>query len=259
MQRSLDAWVLHKKYRFAYWLVDRQMKPDDREHLKLTALSLGACLHVLFLAQTMRRNNTPKDFLNLTTTERFYLQSSKYDLSDNPQCKGSLNYLDENTSTVITFRAMSCTEPPQRFSGRELSHPLTSMLVSPISGQFVHPGEKEGLERYEEKQRGKKKQASAHVKFKTTHWIGQRLPPGARVQPAPCPHPIALTPVPQPPAANQLPPPGSSDVTATPLMVPPDKEAPCTMCGQVTNDWWYYDPKTHTCKCNVCLRAKRFD
>lgn len=33
------------------------------------------------------------------------------------------------------------------------------------------------------------------------------------------------------------------------------KEAACVICGQITNDWWYHDGATNTCKCNECKKT----
>ena len=154
LPRPLDAWVDFKGQRFAYWLVDRQMKPDDRKRLMEAAAAVNAKLNTVFLAQMMRRNNAPRGVLNLTTTERdFFLRPCDYDAMHASGSHGSLSYLDEKTGTVTTFRAMRCTEWPQQFSGVEISNPLMSLLVSPTTGAFVHPGEREELQRYQVAQR----------------------------------------------------------------------------------------------------------
>lgn len=149
LARPLDVWVEFEGRRFAYWLVDRRMTPDDRKKLVEGAADVGATLNTVLLTHMMRRNNVPRGVLNLTTTERdLFAEACDYDAMHGRGSHGSLCYLDEKTAMVTTFRAMRCTEPPQQFSGTEVSNPLMSMLVSPGSGALVHQGETEELGRY---------------------------------------------------------------------------------------------------------------
>lgn len=151
LARPLDAWVSHAGRCFAYWLLDRRMHREDREQLKAAVEGAGATLNTVFLAQAMRRNNAPQGVLSLTTTERAFLQPSDYDAiyaSRRGLSEGSLHYLDAQAGTITTFRGMCCTESPQQFSGHEMPAALRSLLVSPVTGEFVHPGEREELQRY---------------------------------------------------------------------------------------------------------------
>lgn len=42
---------------------------------------------------------------------------------------------------------------------------------------------------------------------------------------------------------------------AVPLMAP---EATCTLCGQITRDYWKYDERDKTCRCRECRKAGRY-
>jgi len=38
------------------------------------------------------------------------------------------------------------------------------------------------------------------------------------------------------------------------IELPKEREGVCEICGRKTNDWWYYDGKTGTCRCQDCKR-----
>src|SRR5690606_3371310 len=107
---------------------EKQLKPADREVLLDLAGSNDTALNFVFLSQMMARNEAPAGVLNLSTTERDLKARSEYNLvyvkGRNHAFTSSLHYLDAKEETVTSFRAMSCTEPPQQFTGREISSPL---------------------------------------------------------------------------------------------------------------------------------------
>jgi hypothetical protein len=45
---------------------------------------------------------------------------------------------------------MSCSEPPHEFTGTELCTPLQQIKLLPPTGEFVHPGEHEKIQKHKE-------------------------------------------------------------------------------------------------------------
>jgi hypothetical protein len=147
---------------FVYWIFDRRATPDDRDKLIAAATSREKHWTFLFLANMMQRNEHPSNMLNLTPTERRFLRRSKYDLPHDSSRAAtsmhymkarSIHYIDSTESTVTTFRSMRRWEPPQAYEGKEVSTPITRLLISPLTGEFVHPGERERLKQERERER----------------------------------------------------------------------------------------------------------
>lgn len=263
LPRHIDCWVLTEAgTNLAYWISDKQMKPDDRLQLPTAISSVGGSLVMIFLVQTMQRNHTPNGILNLNTTEREFISLSEHDeiypaAGDN--VLGSLHYLNAEKETLTTFRAMCRTEHPQQHTGMEITSSLASLELSPHTGNFVHPGEHESLilfRRKAEKQRLldedkrrrdaerqhliNEREARQHAeRQKLWDMIGIRRDGDAtasfsfiRQSIKPVTPPISM------------PPPNS---------VYDDAEGTCEFCGQQTRDWIVYDGKTKSCQCRTCI------
>lgn len=253
LARPLDAWVSHAGRCFAYWLLDRRMHREDREQLKEAVEGVGAKLNTVFLAQVMRRNNAPQGVLNLTTTERAFLHPSDYDAiyaSRHGLREGSLHYPDVQAGTITTFRGMCCTEPPQQFSGREMCAPLSSLVVSRVTGEFVHPEEEEALERHRADQ---KRAAAAKVNDEAQRRATalamkrQRVETEVRRSVAPLPA-VFTADGPRLPAERSA---GDAESTTDSGFL----ELTCLLCKQKVRSWYWR--RGSICKCFACHAAGR--
>jgi hypothetical protein len=257
LPRPVDCWVETKQDRFAYWIVEAQVKPQQRDAFLDGFDALGVNIHWVFLTRMLNENEESPGEIFLTTTEREFRHSSEYDqigqsfTSASHDHGLSLHYLDPDGETLTTYRSLHLVHEPQVYAGRKERHALVDMLVLGSTGEFVHPGEHEQLQAWkeekveyevkqkklEEKQRREQQEAQKrwedlqrdYSAFRVEHFVPPRTP----VQPKQDdPKPAGYTQV----------------LSSTP------KEAVCELCGQVTSDWYTYDNKTKKCKCMDCYR-----
>jgi hypothetical protein len=252
--------------KLAYCVFERQVRPDDRDAIRAAAESSGHVLVPVFTTTVMRRNDSPKNLLNLSTTERAFLVRGDYDdlYPHEYMLEGSLHYLDGEHESLTTLRAMSCTEPPQQFTGTEISTPLAQVTVHGPTGQFVHPTEFERLKvhrqrvaeeqrreaerraREEKRQREWEERRARELAEKQKVWdaIGIRKEtPKSRMR------------LEMEERARQA----SRSTEQTPLVQPlsiyDGREAPCETCGAMTpeRDWIIFSGKTGLCRCRACI------
>ena len=80
--------------------------------------------------------------IDLRATHRDLIYKTRYDtLLDS---LGSLHFLDPVSHLFTTYRDLELTHPPQRYCGRVVSTPLSSLL-SHKNGEICHPGEYEHI------------------------------------------------------------------------------------------------------------------
>jgi hypothetical protein len=279
LPRAVDCWVNFNDKRFAYWIVTNAIqKPETRQHIKDAAKKAHAKIHFVILSTMMRRNEAPNGELNLTTTERDFLDESAYDkiyCSSYHHGRGSLHFLDTEARTVMTFRAMRCIEEPGRYKGTERSTTIPEVKVSPVTGEFVLPGEHKRLLIFEAEERKKaaeelaRRQAlEAQMKADAEErarqfeaWERKRSEREAR-QRAEADRRRAELPRPQ--IASAVHPPkreagvsygwGSEPASAPTADVKVIREFPCEMCGKLTtfDDASTWTPKSQSCKCRTC-------
>jgi hypothetical protein len=157
--------------------------------------------------------------------------------------------------------SMSCTEPPQQYTGTEITTAVRDLAVHGSTGQFVHPGEWDRLvehrrrvaeerrraaerrRREEELRREREERRARELAERQKVWdaIGirkdvspsrMRLEREAKASP-PSPPP--------PPPADAVPPP--------PLSIYDGREAPCEICAMTPErDWIIFVKKTGTCR-----------
>lgn len=147
--RPIDCWVTQDSRVFGYWIFDSSIKPEKRIALQNSAKKLGIHFHWVFCSNLLSRDENDGDKLFLTTTEREFIQHSKY---DDAYCygysaaAGSLHYLDVENRKLITFRNLSLCHKPNVYTGYNIDSELDRVLVSPKTGEFVHKGEYEKLQ-----------------------------------------------------------------------------------------------------------------
>jgi hypothetical protein len=145
--RPVDCWVERDNKIFAYWVIDTSLTPGKRENIKFGFNRLNVHVNYVFTTGMLRQVADANSRINLTTTEREFMQRSKYDeVHDFGSDTGkSLHYLDPQQRQIITFRALNIVHLPQVYMGTEIRSELADTLVSPTNGEFVHSGEHEKL------------------------------------------------------------------------------------------------------------------
>ncbi len=284
LPRAVDCWVNYKDKRFAYWIVTNAIqKPETRQLIMDAAAKAHADLHFVFLSTMMRRNEAPTGELNLTTTERDFLGESAYDkiyCSTYHGGRGSLHFLNTDARTLITFRAMRCIEEPGRYKGSEHSTAFADVMVAPLSGEFVLPGEHKRLFAVEAEEKKKaaeelaRRQAlEARLKADAAErarqfeaWEQKRREREARQRAAEidrrrdaqsnAPIMAKVPPPKREPSGYSWSAESESGLTAV-VSVP--IELPCEMCGKLTTlgDASVWTPATKTCKCGLCMNPGR--
>lgn len=161
LSRPFDAYAeTESGRRFGYWIIVRGMR--DREPMLAVRRDKTIWVHWLFLTENLKTVKHLRDAVRLTTTERDFMFGSKY---DQPHYGGStLHYLDLQAESLTTLRGLiPCEGPVYQFS-HMAETPLDKVLISPVNGELVHPGEHGRFvawEAKEKKRREKKKAASA--------------------------------------------------------------------------------------------------
>jgi len=240
LPRPVDCWV-KGECNFAYWIFEAGLKPQRRDVLHTALARPDVVVHWLFLTAMLQQDEDDNGAVHLTTTEREFMRPSDY---DNPVFPGgrTLHYLDHATGGVTTYRGLHLRHAPQVYQGKPLVHPIDQILVSPKTGEFVHPGEHEQLKAYQEEKKKREKIASRL----TSPTLSQRpaiVPPPAKASSPPSP--VSLNPANSPQSSSTV-----------PIDIP---VGICEICGEETNDWWYYDGKTGKCRCRKCQRLGRME
>lgn len=214
--RTIDCWVEKDASIFAYWIFDTGLKPEKREILKSRLEKQGIHINWVFAREMLHPESDSLDRLVLSTTEREFIQRSKYDMAydrSNSMIEGSLHYLDADNRKLHTFRSLSLYHKPQVYMGYNQTSELAETLISPKNGEFVHSGEYDKRREYERLQKLERNDNKEGVSM---------------------------------PSAWQ-------DDNATPSKLETIVGV-CVFCGETTQDWWSYDGKTGQCKCKSCLQ-----
>ncbi|WP_170181321.1 competence protein CoiA family protein [Chlorobaculum thiosulfatiphilum] len=151
--RPIDCWVTQGSKVFAYWIIDSKINPDKRITLQNIAKKLRIHFHLVFCSDLLHTDQDNPNKIFLTTTEREFIQRSKYDEAHcygYSAAGGSLHYLDAENRKLITFRNLLLNHKPQVYTGCNINSDLGELLVSPKTGEFVHKGEQEKWQKNEE-------------------------------------------------------------------------------------------------------------
>jgi len=249
LPRPMDAWVQRANESFAYWIFDRRTPPEERQRvmdackiLQTHAKQRGT-LHYLFDFHLLSRDIQDPAQLVLTTTERDFMQPTLYDRSlggSSNSAGKSLNYLDQQSGKMVTYRGLHLVHRPQIHAGVCFTSPLSEVLISPETGAFFHRQETVAASAYKEEQNQRQRELQAARHIFRQH-LRQPLTGEAPSLPN---RKDAQT-------ATGLSS-GSPNVSSQPIEQA--EEAICLFCGQVTRDWWYLDRARRVCKCRPCLR-----
>ncbi len=253
LPRPVDCWVEHKGRRFAYWILEAGMKLGRRETLVAEFAKRDVIVHWIFLFALLREADDPGR-VHLTTTERDFRFRSVYDepVAGSTLFSGSLHYLDADQGTVTTYRGLHLIHEPQEHQGQKICHPLAEMLVSPKTGEFVHPGEQQRLQEYQqEKEAEERRRQELQSAWKTRG--ASRQPPrevGLASTSPPEQYAVAASDPMVPTRHTQ-----ATERTQVPSTLSRRKAVPCVFCGRVTDDYWSIDNAKNECMCHDCLRA----
>jgi hypothetical protein len=252
LPRPVDCWVAGKEASgpIAYWIFDAGLQPKSRQAIQSALASPSISTNWLFLAAMLRPDKEDGAAIHLTTTEREFMSHSEYSqLARRHTFEAvgdTLHYLDHETSLLTTYRGLRLVHSPQVYQGSIVSHPIEEVLVSPKSGEFVHPGEYEQLQAYKKKEaeESEKRKAREQQKLEKLRQAKSKetKPEQVAVREHQSP-PVSDSFLQQQSAPNAAPPP------------PPQvQKAICEFCGEYTDDWWFFDGEKQTCRCRSCLQ-----
>lgn len=221
LARPFDCWTEYQGRAFAYWLVEKRMKSGELEAVEIAASTSKASLTWIFLSTMLRRLEERPIYVTLSTTERSRIARSDFDAVYPGRTGGSLHYLDAEAKALLTFRGLECRHAPQVYHGHEIRTPLDSLLISPDTGEFVHPGEHEELteHRQEIEQRQEEERRVAAERRRTADEERQQI---AQLEQA----------------ISRYSPPSVPRATTTPTTstYSNERSATCVDCGQLTPD-----------------------
>lgn len=253
--RAIDCWVDNGQSPIAYWILEAGISSQKREDLIDGFRSLGAHVNWVFAAEMLRISDQIENEIHLTTTERAFQRSSKF---DRPVTEGgrTLHYLDHGKESVITYRGSHLVHEPQLYWGTPITTPLSSLLIAPDTGEFVHPGEyqdyKEYLNELEEIERSRKERLRKELERQRRKYPSHFT---STIQTSPLKPSL---PSPSPPAAPAPVQKNSPKSVKTEPIILDRMKARCLHCGELTSDWWYLDPENNLCKCTNCYRTGKY-
>jgi hypothetical protein len=270
LPRPVDCWVMHDPKPFAYWIVERTLEPAGRQVLLDTFSQHEVNVHWVLLAALLKQDPEVVGQVTLSTTERDLLVSTPYDAPAHAlggTSGKSLHYLDADNNSLTTLRGLCAWHPPAGYEGVERSTALADLLVSPRTGEFVHPGEAEERRAYEERLRIEAEE-QRRVEERRQAWTLQQ--PTGPALPLWQREPEAAQPVSEEELRR-----GAEAIHRDYELIDAlrrrleseanargEKEnAPpiyrCKICGQLTTDYWTYNNQAQTCECRTCLREGR--
>lgn len=225
--RPFDCWVEEDGRSFAYWIFDRLMPPDERQNLQKLCAENSLEVQWIYVMDLLRPDElNPQSRLHLTTTERAFIRQTELDQAWQihfEQLGGGLHYLDSDDGTLITYRNLTLVHKPQLYTGKRLKNSLADVMVSKITGEFIHPGEVAQLERSQRKMAAQQRQIEERrrraERFLKRASFSKESP-------------------------NQR----QTSVAQAAF----ERKATCRICGTLTADWVTYYGQSNECVCRKC-------
>lgn len=147
LPRPVDCYVeLSNEHKIGYWILEKGIR--DRWAIQHALFQLGISIVWIPLADMLREDDQDQWTVHLTPTERDITYLSEYNKLYSSK-GGSLSYLNVENNNIFTLRGLSCIHSPQKYHFNfKLETVLEQVLLSPQTGEFVHPGEHERLEKH---------------------------------------------------------------------------------------------------------------
>lgn len=241
--RAIDCWVEINGKIFAYWILDGGIKAQRRENLFAILDKNGINIHWIFDSSVLNVEDCDERTVNLSTTERYFMRSSQYDITlDKWKVGKSLHYIDSDNHKLITYRTLRLEHAPQQYGGHSRCSMLDELLVSPTTGEIVHPEEHQLFNEYQEKERIrnelKKTQDNSFNSYSQSDFSSKRN------------YGFVYDSVNEQQGDDRK----LSDVQD--VAVENSVMLKCKICGEITDSWWMADFGDNTCKCNKCYGIK---
>jgi hypothetical protein len=151
--------------------------------------------------------------------------------------------LDAENRKLLTSRGLSLVHRPQIHKGFNITSHLDKILVSPQNGEFVHDGEHDKLQNYEQQLMSIGTSSNSRwEKFALERRLSLANQPSEDQD-------LKSVESESPGMLNTRP----GNQNQSPQIYPEAKIGTCVFCGETTRDWWWYDGKTGRCKCRSCL------
>lgn len=238
--RPFDCWVDFNGHSFAYWIFDQGLKAQKREGLLAAVKESNFVVNWIFDGSILNNDVEDRNIVNLSTTERTFQSPSKFNItSDYHQLGKTLHFLDSNDDKMVSFRSLQLQHEPQQHYGLRKESLLTDLMVSPSSGEFVHPGESEVLKEYaliqDERMKLRESQRGESLSL-----------------PRAC---DLLVQIPAADVSERYSSPPKPQTTGRANNIPLEKEnrqLKCMICGELVDTWWMEDTAIEMCKCYNC-------
>ena len=236
LPRPVDCWVEGRSGPFAYWIIESGIRLEPREAILAAFRGLKVNVQWVFLQAMLNEEKKEFHSLLLTPTERAFLQTTPFDelLAGAGEVGQSLHYLDADKGAVTTYRGLKLHHRPNWYKGLKKTTRLGEMLASSANGEFLHPGEREKLAKFRQRQQRLEVKRKA---FEQRHenWNDN----------------LSVQPLPSPPEVRQR-----EKLQSGETGFWGAEELPCAQCGQLTTDYWstFFDENGRKlCRCRDCL------
>jgi len=236
LPRPIDCIVQVNNKVLVYWIIDKEMRPSQREQLiaNLEGANTEAMVNYIFTSRTLQASEEDTEKVILSTTQREFARRSIYDQTRPPylQSQGkSIHYIHGNEKIVTTYRGLHVSHGTLVFEGIRLISSFDDLLVSGKTGEFVHPGEQVLLSEIKEKLK-KERDVYSFPQINNNVYRPHQIDTICQD--------VSLGAGKKEVAEKQI-----SEVTSIKLI--------CEFCGQKTDDWWY-KIDNNTCRCRACYR-----
>lgn len=255
LPRPIDCYVeLSNEHKIGYWILEKGIR--DRWAIQHSLSELGISNVWVPLANLLREDNHDQETIHLTSTERDIAYISEYNslYSGNGR---SLSYLDVENNNILTLRGLHCIHSPQKYHFNfKLVTILDQVLLSQQTGEFVHPGEHERLEKLkkeiekqkrlraieEQRRRSEENKRQQKLTEKQDRTFSRSITQTWNVK-----HPFTET------SSHLLKPPKGKKIESESCNYL-EKPFPCIVCAKMTTNWTTLDLNNNTCTCsNECL------
>jgi hypothetical protein len=233
LPRPVDGWVETETGSLAYWIIYARLRLPARERIKAALARQATSVNWVLLYNLLQPDPHWNGCIRLSPAERDFRVESQFDKIGAEKRYPSndfgqtLHYLDAGSGRLISYRSLKLVHRPNIFSGRREEHPLAEVLAHPGTGEFIHPGEEQQLQRSLGKLT-RRQQEAEQAKTRYEQWLRKSTPL------------IAPEPVEKP------------TIRRDPWEEP--QGYACIFCGEVTANWWttFVEDGVRKCKCRDC-------